>query len=687
MMIGLAGLAVATTGCGSRRDVAATLYPVSSCRELADTIRQATLKQMNQQLDAQLQSALASAGNNCRYGDAAMGAPTTSASPPSAGTSANKSEEGASQVSGTNNQVAGVDEADFIKNDNKYIYLVSGGAFRIIEAWPAPQSREIAKIPLEGTPLKLFVEGDRALVYVSVPRESSKTTGSYPGGSSECTYGYSCSFIGDGNPTKIYIFDISDRHAPKRVRELGLSGSYVNARRIGSAVHTVISSPGVQFSGLKSWPDEIGYCTEAPIWQVVDAFRRLRQQNTKIINETPLEDFVPSVTDTILSGASPQTAANLLGDCRGFYQPRLTDGTTFTTILSVNLQGNEPVTASTIVSRPGAVYASAKGLYLAVPQTHQSGDDWYASMGAEEEATTVHLFALSSTPPASTYSGSGVVKGRVLNQFAMDEWSGTLRIATTTGHLPSDSVHSTLSVLRAAGGALLTVGALDHLAPKEDIRSVRFEGDRGFIVTFKKTDPLFLFDLSDAEHPRVLSELKIPGFSTYMQLMDPTHLLTIGYDADDQGSFAWFAGVMLQIFDVGDPLNPTLAHKEIIGTRGSSSEALTNHLAFTYFAPKDLLALPMTICEGGSGGGYGDTMTFSGLMVYQVTTAGGFGLQGKVSHATAGATCSNWWTNASSTVKRSIIMDDYVYSVTDTLIKVNHLSNLSVDLAAIPVGN
>ena len=129
----------------------------------------------------------------------------------------------------------------------------------------------------------------------------------------------------------------------------------------------------------------------------------------------------------------------------------------------------------------------------------------------------------------------------------------------------------------------------------------------------------------------MLAELKIPGFSTYMHMMDDEHLLTIGYDADDQGSFAWFTGVMLQIFDVSDPKNPRLTHKDVIGTRGSSSEALTNHLAFNYFAPKDLLALPMTICEGSSGGGsYGTTMTFSGLMVFDVTAASGFSLRGKV---------------------------------------------------------
>src|SRR6185369_10421548 len=103
----------------------------------------------------------------------------------------------------------------------------------------------------------------------------------------------------------------------------------------------------------------------------------------------------------------------------------------------------------------------------------------------------------------------------------------------------------------------------------------------------------------------ILSELKIPDFSTYMHMMDDTHLLTIGYDANDHGDFAFFDGVILQIFDVSDVQNPKLAFKEKIGTRGSSSEALADHHAFNYFAPKNMLAIPMTICEGGGDGTYG----------------------------------------------------------------------------------
>ena len=113
-----------------------------------------------------------------------------------------------------------------------------------------------------------------------------------------------------------------------------------------------------------------------------------------------------------------------------------------------------------------------------------------------------------------------------------------------------------VSSFDVAEEALKVVGEITGLARNEDIRAVRFDGPRGFVVTFKKTDPLFTFDLAQPEQPRVLGELKIPGFSTYMHFMDDDHLLTIGYDAEDHDSFAYFQGLMLQIFDISDLADP-----------------------------------------------------------------------------------------------------------------------------------
>ena len=305
---------------------------------------------------------------------------------------------------------------------------------------------------------------------------------------------------------------------------------------------------------------------------------------------------------------------------------------------------------------------------------------WYYDRNRNiSEATTVHKFELFSNTVRTEYIGSGVVKGRILNQFSMDEHNEYLRIATTTGRVPDSEVHSTISAFKEEDNELNVVGMIDEIAPTEDIRSVRFNGNSVFVVTFKKTDPLFAFDFSDPGNPVQRGELKIPGFSTYMHLMDDNHLLTIGYDAEDYGSFALFQGIMLQIFDVTDPEDLKLLDKDIIGTRGSSSDAATNHLAFNYFRPGELLAIPMVICEAGSEEwSYGDVMTFSGLMVYRVTVEDGFELLGRIQHEEAensetycGA-CGNWWTRSRSKVKRSIFMDDYIYSIAPDLINIVH---------------
>ena len=167
----------------------------------------------------------------------------------------------------------------------------------------------------------------------------------------------------------------------------------------------------------------------------------------------------------------------------------------------------------------------------------------------------------------------------------------------------------------------------------------------------------------------------------------------MGYDADDHDSFAYFDGVMIQIFDITDPKTPLLQHKHVIGSRGSSSESLTNHLAFNFFEPLKVLALPMTICEGGDDGQYGDQLTFSGLMVFDIDLEKGITERGRVDHPKPAMTtssgysytCNTWWTNAHSEVKRSIFFDDYVYSISDADLKVQNLDALGADLVSLPL--
>jgi hypothetical protein len=190
------------------------------------------------------------------------------------------SAEAAKSASGTNNQVAGVDEADIVKNDGKYVYLAMNGALRIVEAMN-PRLVSVTRLP--GNVRDLFVQGDRATVYVEM------------GGSGRrpCTYGYDCVFAGDGSRTKIIVYDVTDREKPRLDREIELSGSLMAARRIGSTVHTVVSDGDPAAVSYATWPPDLSSCggTEAAARA---KFQKLAADNEQRIQET---SAFPMVTD------------------------------------------------------------------------------------------------------------------------------------------------------------------------------------------------------------------------------------------------------------------------------------------------------------------------------------------------------------------------------------------------------
>ena len=575
------------------------------------------------------------------------------------GGAAPREPETAKKRSGTNNQVATVDEADIVKTDGKWVYLVSSGALRIMEALK-PHVVSTTKLP--GTPREMFVEGDRAVVYTSGGNVGKR-----------CTYAYDCELAGDGTTTKIQVFNLANRERPELLRTMELSGSLLAARRIGNAVHTVVSDGDAPTVDYDTWPADLEMCG-TPDAVAKAKFAKLKRDNEARIRAVHRAGAFPTLRE-----AGKETKL-----CGGLLRTAIRDGKAFTSVVSFDLTDDKTApTTQTIESRPGAVFASDKSLYVSVVhRKKESAGRWYSYYSTASEVSDIHKFRIGASPKETKYVGSGSVPGHVLNQFAMDEWYGYLRVATSKGRVPDPKVESTISILsEAPNGNLTRIGAVDHIAPGEDIRAVRFDDDRGYIVTFKKTDPLFVIDMYKPTQPRVLGELKIPGFSTYLHRIDPEHLMSIGFDADDQGSFAYFNGIILQLFDVKDPTNPKLVHKEKIGSRGSSSEAATNHLAFNWMSSEGLLALPMTICEGGGNGQFGHDLAFSGLLVYDVDLDRGFTRLGGVDHGTKGVSCDTWWTNASSTVKRSVFLDDLVYSIAEDRVKVQNLNRLGTDVA------
>jgi uncharacterized secreted protein with C-terminal beta-propeller domain len=664
------GPAVKTTG-----QALVALKTVASCAELDRQLRENKRLEMNERLDALVEQVETDSGDVCVYAEDGGAVPAANSSSDS---------DAPTSVSETNNQVAGVDEADLVKTDGQYLYLAQGSELRIVDAWPASEARAVSTTTLEGTAKKLFVQGDRVLVYVSISRSSLDGSEWMSPYASDCTYGYDCDFSGDGSATDIVLFDVRDRAKPEKLRTLSFAGSLIAGRRIGATVHTVVSIGEVGVPDLEYPSLDDYFCSsthsEAERAEALATIEQARLKNNQTINAASFDIGSIGTEDGRALGAP---------DCSDFYRELAGDGNAVTTLVSLDMSSNAAPKVANILSRAGAVYASTDALYMCTSHQQSSMSWWYDDMTADE-ASTVHQFGIGDEPAATAYVGSGIVPGRVLNQFSMDEFDGHLRIATSKGHVPDPDVESTLSVLRLREGELRVVGQADGIAPTEDIRSVRFDGTRGYLVTFKKTDPLFVLDLSDPKAPAVVGELKIPGFSTYMHLLDGNHLLALGYEADDQGEFAWFNGIQLQIFDVTRPTQPSLLHKKVYGTRGSSSSALTDHLGFTYLPDRRLLTLPMSICDGGGNGQYG-TLSFSGVVALDVSIDDGFTELGRLEEPYPqgdtefyyGAACADWWTDSNSVVDRTVVLDNYVYAVSENRVRVQDLNALGVDVSVI----
>ncbi|MBW2534397.1 MAG: beta-propeller domain-containing protein, partial [Deltaproteobacteria bacterium] len=454
-------MALCAAGCKESDAEAPRLREVTSCSELEQAVRAEALATMHEMLDSSLALALEhDTGDEClRIQQLGGGCGCGGGS-----ILINNTDTGDEvEVSGTNNQVPGVEEADFVKSDERYLYVVSGGQLQIVEAWPASSARVVSRTPLEGVPLKLLVTENRALVYASDPGPEAQEAG---GVVDECTYGYACAFTGDGNPTIATVFDITDRSAPRKVREIRFSGSLVAARQVGSAVYSVVSDAPLELE-LDHFPPDLKTCERSSI---IDAFGRLRAANVKEIAAMTAGDML-SIRDRILDGSAPER--DVVAGCPAFYRSGVGDGEQLTTVAGLDMGGSAPVRSSTVISRPGAVYASADALYFAVPH-----DQWRSSVSGSKQASTVHKFGLDPGTADVRYLASGLVKGRVLNQFSMDEHRGYLRIATTSGRVGDQDVHSTLSVMAQRAGRLAVQAKLDRIAAGADIRSVRFDGER-----------------------------------------------------------------------------------------------------------------------------------------------------------------------------------------------------------------
>jgi len=519
--------------------------------------------------------------------------------------------------SATNIQVAGVDEADIVKTDGEYIYLVSGNKTIIVKAYPPEQARVLSEIELEGTVVGIFINGDRLVVFEEeTPYYAYYDVRWGPTGEIYMPY--------ISPKTYIKVYDVSDRENPQLRREVAANGQYVSSRMIDDYAYVVINEP------VYEQDDEI---------------------NLPRIYSDGDETEIPA-TDIYYSDVSDY-----------YYM--------YTTIIAINTQndGQEPTYETILLGASSNLYVSMDNIYLTFPV-------WGGDVG-DSERTAIHRIHIDGS--GMNYTASGEVPGMVLNQFSMDEYEGYFRVATTTREGTSRNHVYTLDM------ALNITGSLTDLAPGETIYSARFMGERCYLVTFKKIDPLFVIDLSDPYNPEVLGYLKITGYSDYLHPYDENHIIGIGKETTDAGDFAWYQGVKISLFDVTDVSNPREISKLEIGDRGTDSPVLRDHKAFLFDKSRNLLVIPVTVAEvdeseypeGVPSWAHGEPV-WQGAYIFHISPDVGLNLTGRITHIESPADLKEgyYYSYSPLSVERSLYIGDVLYTISDAKIKMNNLENL-----------
>ena len=306
------------------------------------------------------------------------------------------------------------------------------------------------------------------------------------------------------------------------------------------------------------------------------------------------------------------------------------------------------------------IYVSKDNMYAAIADYSYDSTASKAELysPAYSTGTVVYKFKLNNGNVDVVSQGS--VPGTIINQFSMDEHEGKFRIATTSGEAWQDTSRNNLYILDSN---LKTIGKLEDLAAGERIYSTRFAGDRVYMVTYRQVDPLFVIDTSNPEKPTVKGMLKIPGYSTYLHMIDENHILGFGYDTQENSSGGIVNGGMkLSMFDVTDPGKPKETHTETIGKAGTYSEVLYNHKALMFSTGGGLMAFPVSV----SGDNY--KTEFSGAYVYNVDNES-FSLRNRISHETEEVGTHGYQ------VKRVILINGNLYSFSDNKMQVHSIED------------
>ena len=533
----------------------------------------------------------------------------------------------------TNQQVSGVDELDNVKNDGQYVYTMTNNTVAIVQAYPTTDARLFSRVNVSGTLQGIFVVGNRLVIVSEIPGNSYPynsggtplpalgTGASQPGNIAKI---YPIQFSGT---TSLFVFDISNHANPVIATRVDVNGTLAGARLIGNDVYLIATQP-VFCYGEILLPEQI--------------------VNGQVAKATPTQVYHSDVVD---------------------------QGYSFTTIVGFDTTQNNPSPVAKIylIGATSTIYVSLHDIYLTQPVWSQS------------QQTIVHRISIDGL--AITYQATGAVPGHVLNQFSMDEYNGYLRIATANccsqsgGPLPF--AYATVSQqetnVYVLDKGLHSTGKLEGLSPGEQIYSARFMGDKAYLVTYRRTDPLFVIGLQDPSRPTVLGQLNVTGVSDYLQPYDETHLIGIGQSGTD---VAWenavrFTGLKISLFNVTDPNQPSETSRYLIGGPGSSSPAINDHKAVVFDRTLNLLVIPVEITAQlqNTAYWYGYQPIWQGAYVFNITPDNGIVFKGGITQLQNGQLPT--WQDNNLFITRTLYIGNVLYTISNNMVQMNNLSDLS----------
>lgn len=569
----------------------------------------------------------------------------------------NQPTQATSDYSTTNLQVQGVDESDIVKTDGEYIYQVNSNKVVIIKAKPPEKMEIVSRIEFGKSfnPAELYIDKNRLVVIgnlykevsIPLPKDVKKPNiVNHQLNRSICTI-------------KAMVYDITKRSKPEIIRELEVEGSMVSSRRIASKVYIV--SNRYIFNYFNQNGEEI-----KPFYR-----DSVKGKDYIKIDFSSIQYFPECLNSNYLIIAS----------------------------LDIN-DSKKEAQISTYLGSGQDIYVSNNNLYVALkkhektepiePNPRISVPDIGTINPSFKHLSSTLIYRFKLLNGGVKCIAAGEVKGRILNQFSMDEYKDYFRIATTSDGANQKGEYATKNNLYILDMDMKVTGSILDIAPGERLYSTRFMGDRGYMVTFKNVDPLFVLDLKNPKKPTILGALKIPGYSQYLHPYDENHIIGFGKDTVEiinkvEGTAltnAYYLGMKVALFDISDVNNPIEKFSIKIGDTGTDSKLLRNHKALLFSKEKGLLAFPIAVYElkntldkvQPSCG----TFTFQGAYVYNIDKDKGFKLRGKITHMTdedykkLGQYEYNW----ENMIQRILYIGDNLYTVSKGKLKVNRMDNL-----------